>query len=76
MDDPSEFESAAERELHDRLALVRAHPPKPGTSLLPQVLQTLRWQRLLAAPLTVIATLASGLLGAVRALGGSRRGSG
>ena len=63
-----EFASAAERDLHSKLGLVRADEPSPGSALVPAIARTLRWQRLLITPLTLVSSVVGGLLGAFKAI--------
>lgn len=71
--DPAEFTSAAERELHRKLEVVRADAPVPGTELEGSVARTLRWQALIVVPVTAGLAIAGGVVAAVRALKSRRR---
>ena len=71
-----EFSSAAERDLHGKLEVVRDDPPEAPKDLERRVNRTLRWQRLVVLPLSAAMAFAGGLLGGVRSLagrGGARR---
>lgn len=68
----AEFSSPVERDLHGKLGVVREHSPQPRTDLERRVSRTLRWQRLLALPLTAATALVGGLLGGLRSLAGPR----
>jgi hypothetical protein len=67
---------AAERRLDEHLDLLRASPPEPGTALVPRVVRTARWQRLVRAPLRVAGIIGAAFVhGLVSLFGGSKSSS-
>lgn len=70
--DPVEFGSAAEEELHRRLEEVRSPAPEPSADIAERVGRTLRWQSIVMVPFSAGIALAGGVLGGIRALAGRR----
>ena len=73
MNDVPEGEPA-ERRLAEHLELLRDSPPSPGTSLVPRVVRTARWQSFLRAPLRVVGMIGFAFVqGLTTLFGGTRR---
>jgi hypothetical protein len=70
-DDSQDGLTAAERGLHEHLELLRAAPLSPSTELVPRVLATVRWQRLIRRPLLIVAHFAATVGDGLRLLFGS-----
>lgn len=63
--DPDEQLTPAQRSVAGHLALLRAEPPTPGTSLVRRVMRTTRWQQAVRAPLRVVTMIAGAILDAL-----------
>ena len=64
----------AERRLDEHLELLRASPPAPGTSLVPRVVRTARWQSFLRTPLRVAGMIGLAFVqGLTTLFGGTRK---
>jgi hypothetical protein len=66
---PDAEPTAAERGLSEHLQLLRHAAPDPGRALVPRIVRTARWQRIIRAPVRVMGVIAGavldGLLGLV-----------
>lgn len=70
---PPEDLSPAERRLQEHLTLLRAEPPRPSAALVPRVIRTARWQRVVRPPARVASIIAMGVVEGVGALLGLQR---
>lgn len=75
-DPPDTEPTAAERRLEEHLQLLRHAAPDPGRALVPRIVRTARWQRLIRGPVRVAGTIAGAVLDGLLALvAPGRRGS-
>jgi len=72
---PSDAAGPAERRLDQHLEALRTGAPESGTSLVRRVVRAARWQRVVRAPLRVVAVIAGAVLDGLAALAGGRRRS-
>jgi hypothetical protein len=72
-DPPGEDRTPAERELDAHLETLRSGTPQPSTSLVRRVVRTARWQRVVRAPLRVVAMIAGAVVDGLAGLAGGRR---
>jgi len=72
-DPPGEDRTPAERGLDAHLETLRSGAPQPNTSLVRRVVRTARWQRVVRAPLRVVAMIAGAVIDGLAGLAGGRR---
>ncbi len=65
---PDSGPSAADRSLGEHLRLLRRAAPDPGGSLVPRVVPTARWQRVVREPVRVAGMIAGAAMDGVLAL--------
>lgn len=64
-DGPEDQLTPAQQRVAGHLALLRAQPPTPDTSLVRRVMRTTRWQQAVRAPLRVVTMIAGAVLDAL-----------
>jgi hypothetical protein len=65
---PDSAPTAAERRLGEHLQLLRTAAPDPGRALVPRIVRTARWQRLVREPVRVAGMIAGAALDGLLAL--------
>jgi hypothetical protein len=60
-EDPGDELTPAERRLNEHLDILRQDVPRPAVQIVPRVIRSARWQRVIRRPLVAIGALAASI---------------